>query len=238
MQLIYKTSIIKHSYSNFNNQEELITKYVPASNPQKSLKVGSAAYRLLDILKSRDEDTYRTEEEGIKITRFLKGTKFNAPNETIYLNYELGNRNKEFRLKAIRRLAKYLEKKNPKYVYSGSYIFKKVGDTCYSLVSSAIEYRDIKTKLVIIKRKQSAAKASLTKVINQLKKIKKSYEITLFTRDYKNDKKYIKIFSKLSEKRKKLKASKNLTIADIPTFSKDISYSDQLKILKTLKERA
>ncbi|RXJ98468.1 hypothetical protein CRV02_13325 [Arcobacter sp. CECT 8989] len=58
--------------------------------------------------KRKDENEFHFEFIGVKIEKFNKGSAFNKHNENIYVNYSFGKRDSTFRLRAVRRLARYL----------------------------------------------------------------------------------------------------------------------------------
>lgn len=235
MTRVSRVFITRHPYGEHLNYEVLASKWYLQKDTSKALRTVKASERLVDILKRKDENKFHFEFIGVKIEKFNKGSAFNKHNENIYVNYSFGKRDSTFRLRAVRRLARYLERKDPSCCYSGSYILKRVGENCYSICNSMLEYRTIKDKDLIIRRKQSAAKASLTKVIKKLKAIREEYRNSLFTEDYKSDKKYINEFKKIYEKREKIRLSERLMISDISTFNTEVSKEDELKIIELLR---
>lgn len=188
--------------------------------------------RLVKYLENKDKDTYKCIETGVKIITYSKGGKFNEPSVTIFKKDGFGAKGKDFRLRAVKRLAKYLEAKEPESIYCGTFESHFEGHIIYHICGTTFEYRTNEDKQKLLRNKIRGQKATLTKTINAAKKIKKSFEITLFPESYIEDENWIKNIKKIKEKRNKINLVKKLSIGDIQTYTKELDVQDQKNLDK------
>jgi len=190
--------------------------------------------RLLDILKANDKNSYHLEDYGVKLSQLHKNDEFNTPPVILFKKHGFPKRGKEFRLRAIQRLSKYLTNRDKDgYYFCGSYDFNRVGNVVYSQFSTTIEYLTDQDKLKYLKNKIRGQKATLTKAINEAFRIRKGFLNSLFPDAYKTDNEYIRLIKKIKDKRQKLSQVKKLSIDNIPSISKDLT-EIEIEYIKSL----
>jgi predicted RNase H-like nuclease (RuvC/YqgF family) len=144
---------------------------------------------------------------------------------------------KEKLIKATNRFIKYLNNKNTNE--SAEYIFsinsQRVGKYYLSFSTRNADVKNLKERRTTLQNKLRSYKAQITRTKNKIDVIIKNYNGTLFSEQYKTDKKYIKLLDKLQDKTLNYKNMKsNLKHHDIEITSlfEPSSFNSLKKILK------
>ena len=117
----------------------------------------------------------------------------------------------------LRRLTKYLSKRDGIYEYFGRIPLEEVGENRYILTHRKTKIYDTADKEKIVAAKIRGQKSAITRSINKARSIKKEYASGLFPEEYRSDKKYRSLLANLKQQRSRLNVIKRMTPDDIPT---------------------
>ena len=188
MQDIAELQITKYKRGTHPHDDgEVLCSYIiEAKKEEKSLK---ALKRLTKYIESNDNNLFTfTRSETYQLRKFKTDGAFNEKGETVFSKEIKGN--KELHSKALRRLAKWLSKKDNKYFFVAVIPFVTQGENCYLISSRKTKMLNKEDKYKTIKRKIVGQKGAITRNINKAKKIKHEYKTTLFPDSYKDNKRF------------------------------------------------
>lgn len=240
MSLKVKELIIsKHENGKHNQTKEVIfSKFVKVDDFYKNSEfIEKSINRLINIYKNSLEDKFSIHNVGILISKCTLNSKFNDMGENILQKEFKSLEHKEKLIKATNRFIKYLNNKNidENVEYRFSINSQRVGKYYLSFSTRNADVKNLKERRITLQNKLRSYKAQVTRTKNKIDVIINNYNGTLFSEEYKTDKKYIKLLDKLQDKTLNYKNMKsNLKYHDIEITSlfEPSSFNSLKKILK------
>ena len=205
---------------------EVIYSCITDSKDGKKLK---AVERLADIIKANDPDYfYYTRGDAFQLLKMKKDAAFNDPGKIVYSKTIKDN--KDFHLKAHKRLAKFLTERDKEYIYFAQNPLKENGKNVYIITTRATKMFDEKDKLKIWKRKIAAQKGAITRNINKAKKIREKFKDSLFADNYKNDKRFKSLVKNLYKQKARVQKLLRSDYRELSTISGGYNLKSVFKI--------
>ena len=214
MLKIVEFTLTKYKQGKTPSDGEVVWAYATtradAQNKRKAIA------RLCKYLEHKDPNKHEFfDGDFVELVKMRRDAPFNDNGEVIYKKDITGNT--KFHRKAIQRLARYLSKRDEKYIYFGKLPLLERGENCYVL-----SLRDTKILNDIDKEKQiknqiRGKKAAITRNINKAKKLRESYRVTLMPDEYKTDKRYISLVTNLHKQKKRLLECRTSGIKSVDT---------------------
>ena len=224
---IEEIQIIKYKQGTHPHYDgEVIYSCITDSKDDKKLK---AVERLSDIIKANDPNCfYYTRGDTFQLLKMRKDAAFNDPGKIVYS--KTFKDNKDFHLKALKRLAKFLTERDKKYIYFAQNPLKENGENVYMVTTRATKMFDEKDKLQIWKRKIAAQKGAITRNINKAKKIREKYNDSLFEEVYKDDKRFKSLVKNLYKQKARVQKLLKDDYRELPTISGGYNSKSVFKI--------
>lgn len=214
MLKIVEFTLTKYKQGKTPSDGEVLWAYATTRDDAQNKR--KAITRLSKYLEQKDTNRHEYYDgDFVELIKMRRDAPFNDNGEVIYKKDITGDT--KFHRKAIQRLARYLSKRDEKYIYFGKLPLLERGENCYVLSLRSTKILNKTDKEKQIKNQIRGKKAAITRNINKAKKLRESYKATLIPGEYRADKRYISLVSNLYKQRQRLAACRRSGIVNVST---------------------
>lgn len=214
MLKITEFTLTKYKKGKTPSDGEVIWAY--ATTREAAQQKNKAIARLCKHLEQKDPNRHEYYDgDFVELTKMRRDAPFNDNGEVIYKKSITGDT--KFHREAIQKLARYLSKRDDKYIYFGKLPLLERGENCYVLTSRSTKMLNDADKEKQIKNQIRGKKAAITRNINKAKRLRESYKATLMPDAYNTNKRYISLVTNLYKQKKRLAECRKTEIKSVDT---------------------